>query len=97
MLNEYIEQNYTAIIDLFADYTQGDEYAELELCSEKEDERRQFAERLQAAIDTGGNGRDASKLIDGFSEVCYYAELTGFILGFRKAAALFRESGTVRL
>lgn len=44
MLNEYIEHNYTAIFDLFADYTQGDEYAELELCSEK----RMNADSLQS-------------------------------------------------
>jgi len=95
MLNEYIDQNYPTIFDLFADYTQSDEYSESELCKCRENERIQFAEQLEAAISTRDNDLLISDLIEGFSSVCYYAELVGFILGFQRAAAIIRESSIV--
>lgn len=96
-MHEYIEQRYPALFELFAELTQGEEYSESELCHRNESERVALADRLQATISNAVSGKEVSGLIDGISSRCYYAELTGFILGFRKAAALFRESGTERL
>ena len=96
MLNQYIADNFPCLYDLFADITQSEAYSERPIVSMMEEQRIQSTDHLQAVLLNGSMSEDdrtrcITEAINAFNEHCYYAELTGFVLGFQKAASLAYE------
>lgn len=96
MLNQYIADNFPCLYDLFADITQSEAYSERPIVSMLAEQRIQSTDHLQAVLLNGSMSEEdrtrcITEAINAFNEHCYYAELTGFVLGFQKAAALAYE------
>lgn len=97
MLNQYIADNFPCLYDLFADITQSEEYSERQIISMLAEQRIQSTDHLLQAVLLNGSmseevrTRCITEAINAFNEHCYYAELTGFVLGFQKAASLAYE------